>query len=74
MMQVNVKSALYGMQEVLPQFKARGRGHVINVSSMLGRMPFAEFRSAYNGSKHYLNALTARGPCPMGRLRNRWPR
>ena len=59
MMQVNVKSALYGMQEVLPHFKARGRGHVINVSSMLGRMPFAEFRSAYNGSKHYLNALTA---------------
>jgi NADP-dependent 3-hydroxy acid dehydrogenase YdfG len=34
-MQVNVKSALYGMQEVLPHFKARGDGHVINVSSML---------------------------------------
>ena len=49
MMRVNVKSALYGMQEVLPHFKARGRGQVINVSSMLGRMPFAVFRSAYNG-------------------------
>lgn len=59
MMQVNVKSALYGMQEVLPHFKERGRGHVINVSSMLGRVPFATFRSAYNGSKHFLNALTA---------------
>ena len=59
MMRVNVKSALYGMQEVLPHFKARGRGHVINVSSMLGRIPFALFRSAYNGSKHFLNALTA---------------
>jgi short-subunit dehydrogenase len=59
MMRINVKSALYGMQEVLPHFKARGAGQVINVSSMLGRMPFAVIRSAYNGAKHYLNALTA---------------
>lgn len=59
MIRVNVKSALYGMQEVLPHFKERGRGHVINVSSMLGRVPFATFRSAYNGAKHFLNALTA---------------
>jgi NADP-dependent 3-hydroxy acid dehydrogenase YdfG len=59
MLKVNVKSALYGMQAVLPHFRARGRGHVINVSSMLGRVPFAVLRSAYNGAKHYLNALTA---------------
>jgi short-subunit dehydrogenase len=59
MMQVNVKSALYGMQETLPHFRERGRGHVINVSSMLGRMPFAVQRSAYCGAKHFLNALTA---------------
>jgi NADP-dependent 3-hydroxy acid dehydrogenase YdfG len=59
MIRVNVKSALYGMQEVLPHFKARGRGHVVNVSSMLGRIPFALYRSAYNGAKHFLNALTA---------------
>lgn len=56
---INVKSALYGMQEVLPHFKERGEGHVINVSSMLGRTPFAVIRSAYNGAKHFLNALTA---------------
>ena len=56
---INVKSALYGMQEVLPHFKERGTGHVINVSSMLGRVPHAVFRSAYNGAKHFLNALTA---------------
>lgn len=59
MMTVNVKSALYGMQAVLPHFKARGAGHVINVSSMLGRVPFALPRSAYSASKHFLNALTA---------------
>ena len=59
MMLANVKSALYGIQAVLPHFKQRGRGHVVNVSSMLGRMPLATFRSAYCGAKHFLNALTA---------------
>ena len=59
MMRVNVKSALYGMQEVLPHFKQRGAGHVINVSSELGRIPYAVHRSAYSGAKHFMNALTA---------------
>lgn len=56
---VNVKSALYGMQAVLPHFRERGRGHIINISSMLGRVPFAPIRSAYSASKHALNSLTA---------------
>jgi NADP-dependent 3-hydroxy acid dehydrogenase YdfG len=56
---VNVKSALYGMQEILPHFKARNAGHIINISSMLGRVPFAMIRSAYVGAKHFLNGLTA---------------
>jgi len=47
------------MQEVLPHFKDRGTGQIINVSSMLGRIPSATFRSAYCGAKHFLNALTA---------------
>jgi len=59
MIEVNVMSAFYGMQEVLPHFRERGAGHVINVSSMLGRVPFALVRSAYSASKHFLNALTA---------------
>jgi NADP-dependent 3-hydroxy acid dehydrogenase YdfG len=58
MIRVNVKSALYGMQEILPHFRERGRGQVVNISSMLGRLPFATMRSAYNGAKHFLNALT----------------
>src|SRR4051794_36914723 len=33
MITVNLKSALYGMQEVLPHFRQRGRGQIINVSS-----------------------------------------
>jgi len=59
MMLVNVKSALYGMQAVLPAFRKQGGGHIINVSSMLGRVPFAAMRSAYSASKHALNSLTA---------------
>jgi NADP-dependent 3-hydroxy acid dehydrogenase YdfG len=58
MMRANVKSALYGMQEILPHFKERNAGQVINISSMLGRIPFATFRSAYCGAKHFLDALT----------------
>lgn len=56
---LNVKTALYGMQEILPHFKSRNVGHVINISSLLGRAPFVVFRSAYCGAKHFLNALTA---------------
>ncbi|MCE2900152.1 MAG: SDR family NAD(P)-dependent oxidoreductase [Gemmatimonadaceae bacterium] len=59
MLRVNVKSALYGMQAVLPHFRLVGRGHVINVSSMLGRIPSVVHRSAYSASKHFLDSLTA---------------
>jgi short-subunit dehydrogenase len=58
MIRVNVKSALYGMQAVLPHFKSRGAGHVITISSMLGRIPLSPLRSAYTAAKHFLNALT----------------
>jgi short-subunit dehydrogenase len=59
MMTVNVKSVLYGMQEVLPHFKARGTGQIVNISSMLGRMPSYVPRAAYAAAKHFVNALTA---------------
>lgn len=58
MMRVNLKSALYGIQTVLPHFQERGEGHIINVSSMLGRIAHVPERSAYNAAKHALNALT----------------
>ena len=59
MMAVNTKSALYGMQVIIPYFKERGTGHLINVSSALGRVPFASQRSVYSASKAALNSLTA---------------
>jgi short-subunit dehydrogenase len=58
-MTVNVKSALYGMQAIVPYFKARGTGHLINVSSFLGRVPFSSQRSVYSAAKSALNSLTA---------------
>ena len=58
MMAVNAKSALYGMQAIVPYFIGRGEGHLINVSSALSRVPFASYRSAYSAAKAALNSLT----------------
>lgn len=63
MIAVNVKSALYGMQVAARHFIDRGKGrehgHIINISSFLGRVPIATHRSAYNAAKAALNALSA---------------
>jgi short-subunit dehydrogenase len=59
MLAVNLKSAWYGMKAVIPHFQARGHGHLINISSVLGRVPLVSPRSAYSASKAALNALTA---------------
>jgi short-subunit dehydrogenase len=56
---VNFKSAFYGIQAIVPHFMERGEGHLINVSSFLGRVPLLSMRSAYNAAKAALNALTA---------------
>jgi len=58
-MTVNVKSALYGMQAVLPYFQKQTKGHLVNVSSFLGRVPVATIRSVYSAAKAALNSLTA---------------
>jgi short-subunit dehydrogenase len=59
MMSVNLKSVLYGMQAIVPYFQQEGKGHVINVSSFLGRVPLVTFRSIYSAAKAALNVLTA---------------
>jgi short-subunit dehydrogenase len=58
MLRVNVKSAWYGVQAVLPHFEARGAGHLVNVSSVLGRWPMRAYRSAYSAAKAFLTSLT----------------
>jgi NADP-dependent 3-hydroxy acid dehydrogenase YdfG len=57
MMTINVKSVLYGIQAVLPHFRDRKRGHLITVSSMLGRISVTPLRSAYSAAKSAVNSL-----------------
>jgi len=59
MITVNVRSVLYGVQAIVPHFQQRGRGHVINISSFLARVPLAPLRSAYSAAKAAVNSLTA---------------
>src|SRR4030095_7224808 len=47
------------MQAIAPHCMERGRGHIINMSSFLGRVPVATPRSAYSAAKAALNILTA---------------
>jgi short-subunit dehydrogenase len=56
---VNLKSALYGMQTIIPYFQERRKGHLINVSSFLGKVPFVTFRSIYSACKAALNSMTS---------------
>jgi NAD(P)-dependent dehydrogenase (short-subunit alcohol dehydrogenase family) len=58
MIRDNTLSVLYGMQAILPHYKARGSGVVANVSSMLSRIPGAVVRSAYSAAKAAVNSLT----------------
>jgi NADP-dependent 3-hydroxy acid dehydrogenase YdfG len=62
MIAVNVKSVVYGVQAILPHYRERKRGHIVAVSSMLGRISFVSVRSAYSAAKAAVNSL-------MGSLR-----
>jgi short-subunit dehydrogenase len=55
----NMKSVVYGMQAVLPHFKSRNAGQIVNVSSGLSRAPLAPVRAAYGAVKSAVNMLTA---------------
>jgi short-subunit dehydrogenase len=59
MLAVNLKSAWYGIKAIIPYFQTRGQGRLINISSILGRVPLVTPRSAYSASKAALNSLTA---------------
>jgi short-subunit dehydrogenase len=55
----NMKSVIYGTQAVLPHFKARNQGQIVNVSSGLSRAPLAPVRAAYGAVKSAVNMLSA---------------
>jgi short-subunit dehydrogenase len=56
---VNFKSVFYSIQTIITYFKNHKKGHLINVSSFLGKVPFVTFRSAYNAAKSAVNSLTS---------------
>jgi len=56
---VNLRSVLYGMQVIIPYFQQRGTGHLINVSSYLSVVPLLSYRSIYSAAKSAVNSLTA---------------
>ena len=57
-MDVNVWGLIHGMRLVLPRMIARGRGHVVNVASMAGKIPLPGM-AIYNASKFAAVGLSA---------------
>lgn len=56
-MDVNVKGTLFAMQAVLPHFKERRRGSIVNVASMAGHVAMPGYL-AYVASKHAVLGIT----------------
>ena len=54
---VNIKGALYGIAAVLPTMRRQGCGHIINISSVAGRMVFPA-GAVYCATKFALGAIT----------------
>jgi NADP-dependent 3-hydroxy acid dehydrogenase YdfG len=50
---INVNGVLYGMKSVLPRFRARNRGHLVNVASTAGKAGFPG-GATYCGTKHFV--------------------
>jgi NAD(P)-dependent dehydrogenase (short-subunit alcohol dehydrogenase family) len=55
---VNVLGVIHGMQVVLPEMLQRGRGHVVNVASLFGRVAMPGF-ATYNASKFAVVGLSS---------------
>lgn len=50
---INVHGVLYGMKIVLPRFRERGRGHLVNIASTAGKAGFPG-GATYCGTKHFV--------------------
>lgn len=55
---VNVWGLIHGMRQVLPSMRERGRGHIVNVASMAGKLVVPGM-AVYNASKFAAVGLTA---------------
>jgi len=54
---VNCKGTTNGIGAILPRFLARGKGHIVNITSDAGRKAFAGL-AVYSGSKFYVEAMS----------------
>jgi NADP-dependent 3-hydroxy acid dehydrogenase YdfG len=50
---INVHGVLHGMKEALPGMVRRGRGQIVNIASVAGRLGFAG-GATYSGTKHFV--------------------
>ena len=57
MIDVNIKGVLYGIAAVLPSMRERIEGHVINLSSVAGRVVGAG-STVYAGTKFAVRAIS----------------
>jgi NADP-dependent 3-hydroxy acid dehydrogenase YdfG len=57
MIDVNIKGVLYGIAAALPQMKAQGSGHIINLASVAGHKLFAG-SAVYSATKFAVRALS----------------
>lgn len=57
-MELNYFAAVRGVKRALPDFLARGRGHIVNTASFAGLYPYAASRMPYAAAKAAVIALT----------------
>jgi 3-oxoacyl-[acyl-carrier protein] reductase len=57
MLETNVSGVFHAVRAALPHLKARGGGHIVNVSSVSGRLPLAG-GSAYAATKYAVTGLS----------------
>ncbi|MFC3833632.1 SDR family NAD(P)-dependent oxidoreductase [Deinococcus rufus] len=57
LIETNVMGVLYGVQAVIPVMRRQGGGHIINTSSVEGRVGFP-FSGIYAGTKAFVEVMT----------------
>jgi NAD(P)-dependent dehydrogenase (short-subunit alcohol dehydrogenase family) len=54
---INLRGVIHGMRAVLPRMVQRRRGHVVNIASVVGRVP-TPYIAVYSATKHAVVGLT----------------